>query len=173
MSKGNGSVIITGVLGQDGSYLAEHLVGSGYEVYGVYRRISSGTNFEIVDSIRGNSKFHLMEGDVCDYPFMNSLIGDVKPDKFFSLAAQSHVGLSFKIPLETFRVDAEAVMAQLEGIRKNSSHTRFYFAGTSELWGGMGCPTTGFTEESPFYPRSPYAVAKAAAFYATRNYREA
>jgi len=166
--------IITGILGQDGSYLAEYLLDQGYEVYGVYRRISTGENMEnilnILESDRNN--FHLLASDICDHVSMTNMIKDLQPHEFYNLAAMSHVGHSFEIPVETFRVDAESVIAQLHAISRFSPDTKFYQASTSELFGGLGCPDTGFDESSTINPRSPYAVAKAASFYAVRNYRD-
>lgn len=164
--------IITGVLGQDGSYLAEHLLDLDYEVIGVYRRISSGTNFNNLASISGHDHLRLIPGDILDYGFMTNLVGSEQPDEFYNLAAMSQVAHSFKTPVETFRLDAEAVIGQLEIIKNVSPGTRFYQASTSELYGGMNCPVTGYTEDSPMKPRSPYAVAKLAAHETVRNYRE-
>lgn len=165
--------ICTGVLGQDASWLAEYLISIGYDVYGIYKRVSSGNDFSNVSSLLKHPRFHLIEGDICDAGFVNSVVKDLQPDEYYGLAAMSHVGHSFKIPVETFRIDAEAVLIQLEAIRHFSPSTRFYNAATSELFGGLGCPEQGFDENSRFNPRSPYAVAKLAAFYATKNYREA
>lgn len=165
--------ICTGVLGQDASWLAEHLISLGYDVYGVYKRVSSGNIFENVSVLAKHPRFHLIEGDICDAGFVNSLIRDLQPDEYYALAAMSHVGHSFKIPVETFRIDAEAVILQLDAIKNLSPHTRFYNAATSELFGGVGCPSTGFDENHRFNPRSPYAIAKLAAYYTTKNYREA
>lgn len=164
--------IITGVSGQSGSYLAEYLLGLGYEVYGVYRRVSTGNNFDNIAAILNNPRFHLYPGDICDYPFMFQLIDDIKPDEFYNLAAASHVGQSFSEPTVVFRTNAEAVIAQLDAIRKFSPKTRYLQASTSEMHGTSFCPPEGWNEDSPFYPRSPYAVAKVAAHNAVRNYRE-
>jgi GDPmannose 4,6-dehydratase len=165
--------ICTGVLGQDASWLSEHLISLGYDVYGVYKRVSSGNNLENISQLTKHPRFHLIEGDICDAGFVNSLVKDLQPDEYYGLAAMSHVGHSFKIPVETFKIDAEAVIIQLEAIRHFSPSTKFYNAATSELFGGLGCPEQGFDESSKFNPRSPYAVAKLAAFHATKNYREA
>lgn len=165
--------IVTGVLGQDGSYLTEFLLSQGYEVWGVYKRVSSGNSFANINDAYQNASLHLVEGDICDPGFVNKIVDEVKPDYYFGLAAQSHVGHSFKIPVETMRVNADAVIVQLEAIRSFSPKTRFYNAATSELFGGMNCPESGFDESSVFNPRSPYAIAKLAAFYITKNYREA
>jgi GDPmannose 4,6-dehydratase len=168
--------IITGVYGQDASYLAELLIEKNYDVYGLYKRTSTGNNTKNISNIIANNpRFHLLEADICDHGQMNSIISDIKPDEFYNLAAQSHVGYSFKIPVETFRVDAEAVIGQLQALQKHSPGTKFYQASTSELYGGLNCPYRdgGYTEGSPFHPRSPYAIAKQAAYYSVVNAREA
>lgn len=165
--------IVTGVLGQDGSILTEYLLSAGYEVWGLYKRVSSGNIFENIEDAYGHSNLHLIEGDICDAGFVNSLVRDVRPREYYGIAAMSHVGHSFKIPAETMRVNAEAVITQLEAIKNFSPTTRFYNAATSELFGGIDCPDTGFAEDSRFNPRSPYAIAKLAAFFTTKHYREA
>ncbi len=167
------TAVITGILGQDGSYLAEFLLEEGYEVHGIYRRCSTGTNFDNIEAILNDPDLHLLEGDILEYAAMTELIADLKPDLFFNLAAQSHVGYSFRIPTETFRVNAEAVMAQLDIIRRVSPGTRYYQASTSEMFGGINCPKTGYSELDRLEPRSPYAVAKVAAHNIVKNYREA
>lgn len=165
--------IITGVAGQDGSYLAEFLLDKGYDVYGIYKRVSRSNDLSNLKECVKNKRFHLIELDIADTSAMTFLISDLKPDEFYNLAAQSHVGYSFEIPLETFKVDAEAVIGQLEAIRRFSPKTKFYQASTSELFGGVNCPSIGYSEQDRFHPRSPYAIAKAAAFYSVVNYREA
>jgi GDPmannose 4,6-dehydratase len=165
--------IITGVLGQDGSYLAEYLIESGYEVYGITRRRSSDAlSYGFLNHLRDNKNFCLIHGDITDYPFISNLIADIKPSKFFNLAAQSHVGHSFTNPLSTFETDANSVVGILSSIKKDSPATRFYQASTSELFGGISCPETGYDEGSAFHPRSPYGVAKLASFWSTVNFRE-
>lgn len=166
-------VIITGVLGQTGSYMAEYLIEKGYSVIGVYRRISTGNNFSNLKNIVSHSRFKLIPGDICDYPFMHKLIHETQPSMFFNYAAMSHVGQSFKEPTQTFKVNAEAVIAQLDAIRQFSPDTRYMQASTSELFGDTPCPPEGFSETTPYKPRSPYAVAKLAAHHAVINYREA
>jgi GDPmannose 4,6-dehydratase len=165
--------VITGVAGQDGSYLAEYLLELGYEVIGITRRKSVNQGYENIDHLVGAPDFHLEVGDITDPTFISRVLFDHRPHEYYNLAAQSHVGYSFKDPVDTFRVDAEAVIMQLEMIRQITPSTRFYQASTSELFGGLNCPPEGFDEATPFHPRSPYAVAKAAAFYAVQNYREA
>lgn len=165
--------LITGVAGQDGSWLAEFLLSKDYDVYGLSRWTSTGDNLSNIKNIKTHPRFHLVVGDILDYGFMTKLISDVQPDEMYSLASCSHVGYSFNIPTEVFRVNAEAVMAQLDIIRNFSKKTKFYNAATSELLGGVSCPETGYDETSPIDPQSPYATAKSAAFYAVKNYRKA
>lgn len=167
------NVIITGCLGQDGSYLSEYMISIGYHVYGVTRRRSSDAiSYGHLSHLRDSDKFTLIHGDITDNVFISNLISEIKPEKFFNLAAQSHVGHSFSNPLSTFESDATAVLNILSSIQKSSPETKFYQASTSELFGGLKCPSDGYTEKSPFYPRSPYGVAKLAAYWATINFRE-
>lgn len=126
-----------------------------------------------IDHLLGNKNFKLFEGDITDQTLISRILHDHKPHEFYNLAAMSHVGQSFREPLSTFDVDARAVIGQLEMIRQISPYTRFYQASTSELFGGLTCPKEGYDESSPFHPRSPYGVAKLAAFWAVKNYREA
>lgn len=167
-----GVAVITGVQGQDGSYLAELLLSKGYKVVGTARRKSSGETNDNIKHI-DNSNFEVVYLDITDSAAINWLVQKHKPEMYFNLAAQSHVGQSFVEPISTFKVNAEAVYLMLEAIRMHSPKTKVYQAGTSELWGSATCPESGFNEESVFHPRSPYSVAKSAAFYAMRNYREA
>jgi len=169
----NKKAIITGVLGQDGSYLAEHLIDIGYEVFGITRRRSSDAlSYGFLNHLRDDPRFRLLHGDISDYPFISNVISDIKPEKFFNLAAQSHVGHSFSNPLATFETDANAVVGILSAIKKDSPKTKFYQASTSELFGGISCPESGYDERSPFHPRSPYGVAKLASYWSTVNFRE-
>jgi GDPmannose 4,6-dehydratase len=166
--------LITGVLGQDGSHLADLLLEKGYEVHGLYKRVSTGNNFSnLLPETRNNCNFHLHVGDILDEGCMSDIISEIMPDEMYSLAAMSHVGQSFKEPVQTFRVNAEAIVSQLDILKRESPNTKFYFASTSEQFGGLRCPVSGYNEDSPFHPRSPYAVAKTAAFHSVRNYREA
>jgi GDPmannose 4,6-dehydratase len=165
--------VITGVAGQDGSYLAEYLLELGYHVIGVTRRKSVDPCLGNIQDIINNDNFTLVYGDIADTTSMQRVLYDYKPHEWYSLAAMSHVGQSFKEPLSTFQVDAMAVISQLESIRQISPHTRFYQASTSELFGGLNCPSEGYDEDSRFHPRSPYGIAKLAAYWAVRNYREA
>lgn len=162
--------VLTGVAGQDGSYLSELLLSQGHQVIGVDRRRVNGR--PNLDGIK-DEKFSLVEGDIVDSTFITHLIATEKPDYFYNCAAMSHVGQSFKQPAATFDVDAKAVLLQLDAIRLYSPKTRYYHASTSELFGGLNCPEEGYDESSPMYPRSPYGVAKLAAYWFVKNYREA
>lgn len=172
--------LITGITGQDWAYLAEFLLEKGYEVHGVKRR-SSLLNTNRVDHLyreihsEGN-RFHLHYGDMTDSANLIKLVADIKPDEIYNLAAQSHVKVSFDMPEYTANTDAVGTLRLLEAIRVNGldKKTRFYQASTSEMFGGVGfnMPDTGYTEISPFYPRSPYGVAKMYAYWITINYRE-
>lgn len=165
--------IITGILGQDGALITKLLLEANHDVYGVYRRVSSGNNFSNIEEVKAHPRLHLIEGDIRDYAFISQLLADVKPDYYYGLAGQSHVHYSFSNPIETMDVNAMAVISQLEAIRQNSPTTRFLNAATSEMFGGLNCPDTGYDENSQLYARSPYAASKIAAFQLTRNYREA
>lgn len=168
--------LITGVTGQDGSYLAEFLLDKGYEVHGIKRR-SSSFNTERVDHIyqdphEENPKFYLHYGDLTDTSNLTRILQEVQPDEVYNLAAQSHVAVSFESPEYTADVDAIGTLRLLEAIRflGLEKKTRFYQASTSELYGLV--QETPQKETTPFYPRSPYAVAKMYAYWITVNYRE-
>lgn len=166
--------IITGVFGQDGRFLTEYLLSKGEKVIGVDRRRSTGLPIETSKaSFLNNSNFKLEYADITDEARINHLVSWYRPDKYFNLAAMSHVGHSFKQPVSTFEINATAVVKVLEAIRNNSPDTKFYQASTSEIMGDTVCPKEGFTEDSPHKPRSPYGVAKLAAYNAVVNYREA
>ena len=169
--------LITGITGQDGSYLAEFLLDKGYVVHGV-KRPSSVFNTERIDHIysapqNAKSSFHLHYGDVCDTSSIISLIKNTQPTEIYNLAAQSHVAVSFENPEYTADVDALGPLRILEAIRilGLEKKTKFYQASTSELYGLV--QEMPQTEATPFYPRSPYAVAKLYAYWITVNYREA
>jgi len=168
--------IITGVTGQDGSYLAEFLLDKGYEVHGLVRRTSSFNRDRLKDIYSTSKKRHvnftLHYGDMTDTSSLVKLIAEVKPDEIYNLAAQSHVGVSFDIPEYTASSDAIGVLKILEAVRKlGLSDTKFYQASTSELFGkAKEFPQT---ENTPFHPRSPYGVAKLYAHWIVKNYREA
>ena len=162
--------LITGITGQDGSYLAEFLLSQHYEVYGMARRTSTN-NKERIEYLNANKKFHLLSGDLLDQQSINNIIGDIKPDEVYNLAAQSFVTDSFKQPILTGDVTGLGVTRVLEAIRCVYPAARFYQASTSEMFGQVQeepqCETT------PFYPRSPYGVAKLYGHWMTKNYREA
>jgi GDPmannose 4,6-dehydratase len=159
--------LITGITGQDGSYLAELLLEKGYEVHGIVRR-SSLINTDRIDHIF--EKINLHYGDVVDGSNLTSLIQKLQPDEIYNLAAQSHVAVSFEIPEYTANVDALGTLKILEAIRTLKKPCKFYQASTSELYGKV--QETPQTEKTPFYPRSPYGVAKLYGYWITKNYRE-
>lgn len=167
--------IVTGVTGQDGSYLVEFLLSKGYEVHGIKRRASS-FNTQRIDhlyqDIHENSKFRLHYGDLSDSSNLIRLVYDIQPDEIYNLAAQSHVKVSWDCPEYTADCDALGTLRLLEAIRMNhlEEKTRFYQASTSELYGLIQEPIQN--EKTPFYPRSPYAVAKLYAYWICVNYRE-
>jgi GDPmannose 4,6-dehydratase len=169
--------LITGITGQDGSYLAEFLLEKGYEVHGIKRRASS-FNTQRIDHIYedphvSNPKLHLHYGDLTDSSNLTRILSEVRPDEVYNLGAQSHVAVSFEAPEYTADVDAMGTLRLLEAIRflGLEKHTRFYQASTSELYGLV--QEVPQRETTPFYPRSPYAVAKLYAYWITVNYREA
>lgn len=173
----NKVALITGVTGQDGSYLSEFLLEKGYEVHGIKRRASS-FNTERIDHIYqdphvDNPAFHLHYGDLTDSSNLTRILQQIKPDEVYNLGAQSHVAVSFESPEYTTDTDAMGTLRILEAIRilGLEKKTRFYQASTSELYGEV--QETPQTEKTPFYPRSPYAVAKLYAYWITVNYREA
>ena len=168
--------LITGVTGQSGSYLAEFLLDKGYEVHGIKRRASS-FNTQRIDHIFQDphildAQFKLHYGDLTDTSNLTRLIGDIEPDEVYNLGAQSHVAVSFEAPEYTADVDAVGTLRMLEAIRflGLEQKTRFYQASTSELYGLV--QETPQRETTPFYPRSPYAVAKMYAYWIAVNYRE-
>ena len=165
--------IITGVAGQDGSYLSELLLSKNYEVYGISRRKSVNRDNPNLSNVLHNKNFRLIEGDLTDSTLMSRLIIDIKAHEFYNLGAQSHVGYSFKNPVDAFKTNAESVIMHLSLINQLSPYTRYYQASTSEILGGVNCPKEGYSEDFLPHPRSPYAVAKTAAHFAVKNYREA
>ncbi|MFE0562566.1 GDP-mannose 4,6-dehydratase [Priestia megaterium] len=174
------TALITGVTGQDGSYLAEFLLEKGYEVHGLIRRSSSYNQERLEDllteeaasALLNNSNFHLHYGDVTDALNVTRIIGDIQPDEIYNLAAQSHVRVSFDMPGYTLDVDAKGTLNILEAVRilGLTDKTRVYQASTSELYGKV--QEVPQKETTPFYPRSPYGVAKIYGFWITKNYRE-
>ena len=165
--------LITGITGQDGSYLAEFLLAKGYEVHGLIRR-SSTFNTSRIDHIYQdphvpNPKLFLHYGDLIDGVGLTNLIREINPDEVYNLGAQSHVQVSFTMPQYTGQVDAVGAVGLLEAIRSAGSNTRFYQASTSELFGSTPPPQN---EDSIFRPQSPYAAAKLMAYWCTVNYRD-
>lgn len=169
--------LITGVTGQDGSYLAELLLTKGYEVHGIKRRSSSFNTSRIdhlyLDAHEHGGKFHAHFGDMVDASNLTRLMAELQPDEVYNLAAQSHVHVSFQEPAYTAQADGIGTLNLLDAIRllKLEAKTRFYQASTSELYGMVQAVPQ--SETTPFYPRSPYAVAKLYAYWITVNYREA
>ena len=159
---------ITGITGQDGSYLAEILLERGYEVYGMVRR-SSSFNTARVDHIFGD--IELVFGDLADASVLNQLMRTIRPDEVYNLGAQSHVRVSFDIPEYTADVDALGTLRLLDAIREEGVDCRFYQASSSEMFGEVA--EVPQREGTPFHPRSPYGVAKVFGYWITRNYREA
>jgi GDPmannose 4,6-dehydratase len=167
--------LITGITGQDGSYLAELLLEKGYEIHGIIRR-SSSFNTGRIDHLYNDpevsgKRMFLHYGDVTDTSNLNRLLEKVGPDEIYNLAAQSHVKVSFEVPEYTAEVDAVGTLRFLDAIRETGLKTRFYQASTSELFGKV--QEIPQTEKTPFYPRSPYGVAKLYGFWIIVNYREA
>lgn len=166
--------LITGVTGQDGSYLAELLLDKGYEVHGIIRR-SSTFNTSRIDHLykdphEPDNNFHLHYGDITDGVGISNILREIEPHEIYNLAAQSHVKVSFEMPDFTAQVDAVGTIRLLEAIRASKIDTRFYQASTSELFGSTPPPQS---EISSFAPQSPYAAAKLYSYWVVRNYREA
>lgn len=168
--------LITGITGQDGSYLTELLLSKGYEVHGIIRRASTFNTKRIdhlfEDKNIGNKKLFLYYGDLIDSSNLNRILEKVHPDEIYNLAAQSHVQVSFEMPEYTADVDGLGAIRFLDAIKDTGINTKFYQASTSELFGGIP-GTEPQNEQTPFYPRSPYAAAKLYAYWITINYREA
>ena len=171
----NKKALITGITGQDGSYLTELLLDKGYEVHGILRR-SSSFNTGRIDHLYNdpkilNKKLFLHYGDLTDSSNLNRLLEKIKPDEIYNLGAQSHVKVSFEVPEYTAEVDAIGTLRFIDAIRDTGINTKFYQASTSELYGKV--QEVPQTENTPFYPRSPYGVAKLYAYWIIVNYREA
>lgn len=168
------TAMLTGITGQDGSYLAELLLGKGYQVWGMVRRSSSFNTGRIEtiyqDPHEDDVRLRLFYGDLGDASSIHTMLARIKPDEVYNLGAQSHVKVSFEVPEYTSDVTGLGALRILEGIRELGLNTRFYQASSSELYGKV--VETPQKETTPFYPRSPYACAKAYAFYITKNYRE-
>ncbi|WP_448374704.1 GDP-mannose 4,6-dehydratase [Fervidobacterium sp.] len=166
--------LITGITGQDGSYLAEFLLSKGYEVHGIIRRSSTFNTQRIdhiyVDPHEPNAKLFLHYGDLSDPGIITEIIYNVQPDEIYNLGAQSHVKVSFDMPEYTGNVTGLGTLRILEAIRRSGIKAKFYQASSSEMFGGAPAPQN---EKTPFYPRSPYAAAKVYAYWITVNYREA
>jgi len=167
--------LITGITGQDGSYLAEFLLVHKYEVHGIIRR-SSSFNTGRIDHLYNDKNIYgkrlfLHYGDLADSSNLNRLLEKIQPDEIYNLGAQSHVKVSFEVPEYTADIDAIGVLRFLDAIKETGIRTKFYQASTSELYGKV--LETPQTENTPFYPRSPYAVAKLYAYWIIKNYREA
>jgi GDPmannose 4,6-dehydratase len=167
--------LVSGITGQDGSYLTELLLDKGYDVHGIIRRSSSFNTFRI-DHIYNNpaylnKRFFLHYGDLTDSSNLNRLVEKIQPDEIFNLGAQSHVQVSFEVPEYTAEVDGVGTLRFLDAIKETGINTRFYQASTSELYGKV--QEIPQTEKTPFYPRSPYAAAKLYAYWVVVNYREA
>src|SRR5215467_4136941 len=167
------TALITGITGQDGSYLAELLLEKGYTVHGIIRR-SSSFNTARIDHIyedphQRGAKLHLVYGDLNDASSLNKIIRTIRPDEIYHLGAQSHVRVSFDVPEYTGEITALGTVRLLEAIRESGVQTKFYNASSSEMFGSAPPPQS---ETTPFQPRSPYAAAKVYAHWMTVNYRE-
>ncbi|MBV5339787.1 MAG: GDP-mannose 4,6-dehydratase [Deltaproteobacteria bacterium] len=166
--------LVTGITGQDGSYLTELLLEKGYEVHGIIRRSSSFNTARIdhiINDPQYEKQFYFHHGDVTDASNLNRLLEKIQPDEIYNLAAQSHVKVSFDLPDYTAQVDALGTLRFLDAIRETRIHTKFYQASTSELFGKV--QEIPQSETTPFYPRSPYGVAKLYGYWIIINYREA
>ncbi|MCC5815244.1 MAG: GDP-mannose 4,6-dehydratase [Leptospira sp.] len=161
--------LITGITGQDGSYLTELLLKKGYQVHGIVRRTSL-FNRDRIEHLHSNENLILHYGDMTDSSNLNRILEKVNPTEIYNLAAQSHVQVSFEVPEYTAEVDAVGTLRILDAIKQTGVNSRFYQASTSELYGLV--QEVPQTEKTPFYPRSPYAVAKLYAYWAVVNYRE-
>jgi GDPmannose 4,6-dehydratase len=164
------TALITGITGQDGSYLAEQLLEEGRRVHGIVRRAST-SNTERIAHLLSAGRIELHHGDLCDGGSLAQIIEKVRPDEIYNLAAQSHVGVSFDVPQDSANVNAAGALRLLEAMRRCAPAARFYQASSSELFGKAA--QTPQRESTPFHPRSPYGVAKAYAYWISVNYREA
>ena len=175
MSESKKVALISGITGQDGSYLAELLLEKGYEVHGIIRRHSS-ISTDRIDHLYENSEirdksFFIYHGDLTDSSNLNRLIEKVQPTEIYNLAAQSHVAVSFEVPEYTAEVTGTGTLRFLDAIKNSGANCKFYQASTSELFGGLP-ETAPQSEKTPFYPKSPYGVAKLYSYWITVNYRE-
>jgi GDPmannose 4,6-dehydratase len=168
---GDKVAMITGVTGQDGSYLAELLLSKGYIVYGLVRRVSQPTlGRSLINHLIDNEKFHLINGDLADQNSIDNAVSTAQPEEFYNLGAMSFVPESWRSPMMTADITGLGALRCLEAIRKHAPNCKFYQAGSSEQYGKVRHVPQ--TEETPFHPRSPYGCAKVFAFEITRNYRE-
>ncbi|MBN2021106.1 MAG: GDP-mannose 4,6-dehydratase [Sedimentisphaerales bacterium] len=166
--------LVTGITGQDGSYLTELLLKKGYEVWGIIRRSSSfhtGRIDHLYKDPHEKPRLRLIYGDLTDGGNLSSIVSEIQPDEIYNLAAQSHVKVSFQMPIYTVNTDALGTLRLLEALRSMKRPAKFYQASSSEMYGKV--VEIPQTEKTPFYPRSPYAAAKAYSFWQTVNYREA
>ena len=163
------TALITGITGQDGSYLAEYLLAKGYEVFGLVRRCST-LNTERVQELIDSEKVHMRYGDLTDSSSIVKVLNESLPDEVYNLGAQSHVRISFDVPLYTAQATGVSTLVMLESIRNSSCWPRFYQASSSEMFGAAPPPQS---EQTRFQPCSPYACAKVFGYYTTVNYREA
>lgn len=166
--------LITGITGQDGSYLTELLLEKGYEVHGIIRRHSTPCTARIdhlLSDVRYDGRLFLHYGDLTDSSNAHTLIREIRPDEVYNLAAQSHVAVSFEVPEYTAEATGVGTLRLLEALRQSGLPIRFYQASTSELFGGLP-DTAPQSEVTPFYPKSPYGAAKLYSFWITKNYRE-
>lgn len=166
--------LITGITGQDGSYLAELLLAKGYQVWGIIRRSSSfhtGRIDHLYQDLHERPQLRLVHGDLTDGSNLATIVGDIQPDEVYNLGAQSHVRVSFDMPIYTVDTDALGTLRLLEAIRNSGKPAKFYQASSSEMYGKV--VEKPQTEKTPFYPRSPYGCAKVYSFWQTVNYREA
>ena len=161
--------LITGITGQDGSFLTEFLIEKGYEVHGIIRRAST-FNTSRIDHLMGHKQVQLHHGDLADSANLNKLLRSIQPDEIYNLAAQSHVKVSFDVPEYTAQVDAVGTLRLLDAMINQCPESKFYQASTSELYGKV--QEIPQKETTPFYPRSPYGVAKLYGFWITKNFRE-
>lgn len=170
------TALITGITGQDGSYLTELLLSKGYIVHGIIRRHSMISTARIDDLFEdptiGNQSLFLHYGDMTDSSNLNRLVEKIRPDEIYNLAAQSHVAVSFEVPEYTVETDGVGTLRLLDAIRESGVKCKFYQASTSELFGGLP-ETAPQNEKTPFYPKSPYGAAKLYSYWITVNYREA
>ena len=163
--------LITGITGQDGSYLAELLLEKGYTVYGLVRRVSQPSlGRSLINHLMGNDNFSLLNGDLADQNSIDNAVQHVQPDEFYNLGAMSFVPESWRSPMMTADITGLGALRCLEAVRKHAPECRFYQAGSSEQYGKVR--DVPQTEQTPFHPRSPYGCAKVMAFEITRNYRE-